>query len=108
MRRWVTVILVVGLVVAAGVFLETQRQSQGPRRGDSVTPRFNGRPIWVAGHSGALAVRLQAQGKDYSEPRFLNFIPQVPATVNPVATITFFDGEEPVSSPVQVVLSHRC
>jgi hypothetical protein len=65
-------------------------------------------PGRTAGGAGWPAVYLQAQGPDDPAPRSLAFIRGVPATVNPVARITFFDDERQLGSTAEIELTHRC
>jgi hypothetical protein len=79
----------------------------GPRAGDTVKPRFNDTPELTAGQPGQIGVRLVAVNSDGSGSRNLGF-GGITAQDNPVAKIIFFQGEQPMSPPVEVVLSHRC
>jgi hypothetical protein len=102
MKNWPLVLLLAfTLVVPFGC------QASRAREGDTVTPVFASPVQWTAGESGPVAVRLQAQNKDGSSPRALGF-EAVPGDVNPRAKVTFYSGQQPLSDPVEVELSHRC
>jgi len=106
MQRLVYGILAVAAVIVAGIFSCTSQSSNGPRPGETVMPSLSDGLHWTAGHPGRIGARLLATGPEGARSRSLDFIPGVSA--NPVATITFFNGEQPVSSAIEVVLSHRC
>jgi hypothetical protein len=77
------------------------------RPGDTVTPRLSEPMSWTAGEAGGLGVRLFASSRESSRLRPLGF-GCTARGANPVATITFFDGNEQLGSPLQVALDHRC
>ena len=76
------------------------------RSGETVTPRLNEAIQWSAGKPGQMGVRLIAHGKDSPAGRTLGFS-GIPDDVNPVAAVTFFQGEQSLP-PVTVTLDHRC
>lgn len=73
--------------------------------GDTVTPVLASGKVWRAGDTNPLKVRLQAHTAGANE-RTLDFV-CVPSTAHPVATVTFFQGEQ-VLSTQSVDLTHRC
>lgn len=106
MNRWIYTLMAAALVVVVGVSSCCDSQGRQPKAGDTVTPVLNGTPSWKAGQEASLGVRLQAKGKDDASPRSLDFITGVSA--NPVATITFYKGDEALSTPTEATFSHRC
>lgn len=106
MQRITSGLLAALAVVAIGVFSCSNQLANGPKPGDTVMPSLGSSLNWTAGQSAKIGARLTAQGKDEGQGRSLDFISGVSA--NPVATVTFFDGDEQLGSPVETVLSHRC
>jgi hypothetical protein len=106
MQRRVHGILMTASVVLAGVLGCGPPPVEGVRAGDTVKPILSGPVYWTAGQTGRLGARLVAQSPGDGRWRALNFLRGVSA--NPVATITFFKGEEQLGSPVETVLAHRC
>src|SRR5262245_43472957 len=98
MRKWLKVLLPAALLAV----LASSACQPPLTEADTVTPRLDGRPQWVAGQPGALEVRLQARLADGSR-RVLNF-----GAADPVAAVTFYRGDEPLGPPLTVTLSHRC
>lgn len=74
--------------------------------GDTVMPILEGGSKWTAGTPTELSVRLQAQAADGAAAKPLDFS-TVPADVNPVARITFYENDQALP-PKEVVLAHRC
>jgi len=103
MKRWT----LYGAAGALAILLGLAGCSSGldvPRAGDTITPRLD-RPInWAAGKPANLYVRLEAQGE--GPARKLDFA-GLSAAVDPMATITFLEGESPIGTS-EVKLSHRC
>lgn len=106
MQRFVYGALAAAAVVLVGVFSCNSQLAHEPKPGDTVTPSLSSSRAWTAGKPAMIGARLTAQGKEETQPRALDFIGGVRA--NPVATVTFFDGDEQLGSPVETVLSHRC
>jgi hypothetical protein len=77
------------------------------RPGDTVTPYLDASIQWTAGRPGGLWVRLQARGADKTASRTLG-ADALPYGVNPVADITFHQGEYESLGSIRVPLSHRC
>src|SRR5262245_51925754 len=80
--------------------------SKKPKDGDTIRPALEQPLQWTSGKPIELSVRLQAEATDGSKPRVLDFT-GVEANANPVAHITFYDGEK-VLQTKDVELSHRC
>src|SRR5262249_49401009 len=107
MRRTILRLGAAGLLPLTGLTGCGVRTMRTPQPGGPITPRLNEEVRWTAGQPGQLAVRLVARGKDGSNTRDLGFS-GLPGDVNPVATVTFFKGDEAQSPPVSVTLDHRC
>ena len=106
MRRSLLLPLLAGCAAALVLSGCRAPSASPPRPGDTVTPALTDSVSWTVGQPGQLSVRLVAQAKDGSAPRPLG-LGAVPEDVNPVATVTFFKGEQ-AQSPVAVTLDHRC
>jgi hypothetical protein len=106
MRRTLWFLGVTGLLAVAGLSACNKQTAAPPRQGETVLPRLSGDVHWTAGRPGQLGVRLVARGQDSSGPRTLSF-DGLPEDANPVATVTFFEGERALA-PVTVTLDHRC
>jgi hypothetical protein len=94
------------LLALAGLSACNMQTSAPPRRGETVLPRLSGDVRWAAGQPGQLSVRLVARSPDGSGPRSLAF-DGIPEDANPVATVTFFEGERALA-PVTMTIDHRC
>src|SRR5262245_28049904 len=105
MRRTFLALATAGLALLTGPTACNWRGGP-PREGEHVTPQLNEEVHWTAGSPGQLGVRLVANGKDGSGPRSLGF-GGLPEDANPVATVTFYKGEEALP-PVEATLAHRC
>jgi hypothetical protein len=106
MRKSILVLTASAGIAALAAFSGCSGDGGPPRVGDTVTPVLAGGLQWTAGQPGEIGVRLQARNKDGSAARVLGFN-GIPTGADPVATITFYDGDQPLS-PVAVMLSHRC
>jgi len=101
MRRIIRALGAAGMLALVGLF--GCGKAGKPQAGDTVSPKLD-KPIrWAAGQNGQINVRLQAQGKDESSPRALDFF----HSANPVANVTFYDGDTLVGTE-KVELGHRC
>lgn len=80
--------------------------SAPPAVGDRIQPVLDKPLVWKAGEQGNLSIRLQASNPEKGGNRPLDFT-GLPATVNPVAKITFFAGSQELQS-MAVTLSQRC
>lgn len=105
MRQWVQAVGVAAFLILFG-FSSCGDQNGRPRAGDTVTPQLEWPVLWTAGQPGDLGIRLYTQAKGDQRRRLLNF-GSIPLHVNPVANLTFYRGDEPLSSP-EIPLSHRC
>jgi hypothetical protein len=99
-------ILICGAFLAVVMLWGCSGEGERPRPGDTVTPVLTTDLHWKAGQNGELRVHLQARNADGSSPRVLGFA-GIPASANPIATITFYNAEQ-AGSPVDLVLDHRC
>lgn len=102
MRGYLILSVALAWLLAAGC--GGQASSVNP--GDTVQPVLDGFPLWSAGKTENLKVRLQVTSKGSSTPRNLDYN-GLPADAHPQATVTFFIGPRP-QEPLQVPLSHRC
>src|SRR5262245_42774021 len=103
MKRRVCGLTLAGLLALAGL---SGGGLDGPRPGDTVTPKLAQAVRWKAGVRGEVAVRLVAQEKGSGVARPLGF-GGIPPSVNPVANVTFFDGSQELRT-AEATLSHRC
>ncbi len=102
MKNWAGYLVPAGLLalfILVGFLLRPAPLTEA----DTVAPVLVSRPQWVAGRTGDLEVRLVARLAS-GGVRQLDFL----GADDPVATITFYQGEVPLSPPVTVTLSHRC
>jgi hypothetical protein len=96
----------VGLLALIALSACNMHTGAPPRPGETVLPQLNGEVHWTAGRPGQLGVRLVARGPDGAGQRALGFA-GIPDDANPVATVTFFEGERSLAT-VTVPLDHRC
>src|SRR3954466_2836342 len=101
MRKWLGYIAIAAVLALLAVAAWLQLPPP-LTEADTVAPRLDSRPRWVAGKPGQLEVRLHARLAD-GGVRDLGF-----GAEDPVATVTFYRGEEALSPPLTVPLSHRC
>jgi hypothetical protein len=104
--RLMTFTLAAGGLVALAVLSSCSGDGGPPRAGDTVRPVLAAGLHWTAGRPGDLRIRLEAENADGSGPRLLSNR-GIPTESDPVAKITFFAGQQPLT-PVAVTLSHRC
>jgi hypothetical protein len=103
MQHWLSGLLIVGLLLTIVLF---RGFIGGPRAGETVYPVLSAPSAWPAGGTIVLGARLHARHLDSSKERALDF-QGIPSESNPQASVTFFDGEQPLET-VEVSLSHRC
>lgn len=96
--RWMAILATLGLVGCGD-------SSLAPQPGETVSPVLSAPLQWKAGQPAELGVRLQAQAGDAGK-RPLGF-KGIPGSTNPVARLTFFEGEQTLDT-LEVALSHRC
>jgi hypothetical protein len=105
MRQWKQILGVAVLILVVGFFARDPQDGQ-PHPGETVIPSLESPIQWTPGTTGELGIRLYAHGADSSQTRMLDFS-AISWLANPMADITFYCDDEPLSS-LEVPLSHRC